>query len=264
MKSLTLVLCVIAILGSAASTFFYFEIGNTKEQLQQEKAAVETRSNELQAKLKESTDQGEALQKRLAALDSDLGEAKSKSTAAETRGAQLTRDVAQLRNQLTAKNDAEQALNREISDLKRELAQAKLSASAATPEEIEGYKTTIATLQSRVSDLESTSSSTVARMADTTVSTTAGKADGAAASKTPVPDISGEVMSIGAQNAFVVLNIGSAQGVQVGQNVAISRTGAPIATAQVSSVQEKYSIAQIAGKSLRGGLAKGDTAAITK
>ncbi|HEY9250132.1 MAG TPA: hypothetical protein VIO38_13415, partial [Rariglobus sp.] len=169
MKSLTLVLCVIAILGSAASTVFYFQIGNTKEQLQQQVSQAETRSTELQAKLTEAGTQGEALQTRLLALDNERAEAKSQASAAEGRNTQLGREIAQMRNQLTAKADAEQTLNGEISQLKRELAQSKLAASAATPEEVEGYKSTIATLQARVTELEANrSSSTVATLPNTT------------------------------------------------------------------------------------------------
>lgn len=270
MKSLTLALCVIAILGSAASTFFYFQIGNTKELLKQDVAKAEARSVDLQGKLAEAGAQGEALQKRLAALDSDLGEAKSKATAADTRNAQLSRDVAQLRNQITAKDDAEQTLNREVSQLKRELAQAKLSASAATPEEIEGYKSTIATLQAKITELESNRGS-IAAMPNTTGAATAaatgttGAAAGgntAAAVSSPA-NLSGEVVSIGSQNAFVILNIGSAKGVQVGQKFNITRGGSTVAASQISSVQENYAIAQISG-SVRGGLNKGDVAVIAQ
>lgn len=262
MKSLTLVLCVIAILGSAASTYFYFEVGNTKKDLEQKVTATESRASELQVKLTESASQGDALQKRLAALDSDLGEAKSKATAAETRGTQLTRDVAQLKNQITAKEDAEQALNREVAQLKRELAQSKLSASAATPEEVEAYKQNIATLQARVTELEAGRSSASGTVANTTAS--GATTTGAPATPSAPAGLSGEVVSIGAQNGFVVLNIGSAQGVQAGQNFTITRGANTVATAQISSVQSNYAIAQIATGSLRGGLAKGDKAVIAQ
>lgn len=257
MKSLTLVLCVIAILGAAASTYFYIDIGNKKEVLEAKVATTETRANDLQTKLTEAAAQGEALQKRLATLDSDLGEAKSKSTAAETKGTQLSRDVAQLRNQLTAKEDTERTLNREISDLKGELARAKLSASAATPEEIEGYKTKIATLEARVTELEAGRGSIVTGAANTT----AGSASGTTAVQAP-SGLTGQVVSIGAQNAFVVLNVGAAKGVQAGQTFTLTRSGTTVATVQVSSVQDNFSIAQVASDSIRGGLSKGDTATI--
>jgi len=153
MKSLTLALCVIAILGSAASTFFYFQVGNSKELLKQDAVKAQARATELQSKLDDSTTQGDVLQKRLAELDSDLGEAKSKATAADSRSTQLTRDLAQLKNQLTAKTDAEQALNGEIAQLKREIAQAKLGASGTSSEEIDAYKASIASLQAKVTEL---------------------------------------------------------------------------------------------------------------
>lgn len=259
MKSLTLALCVVAILGSAASTFFYFQIGNTKEQLKQEVATSQANAANLQGRLNESTAQGEVLQKRLAELDTDLGDAKSKATAAEGRVAQLTRDLAQLKNQLTAKSDAEQALNREIADLKREIAQAKLAAAAASPEEIEAYKTTIASLTAKVSDLEASR----ATLANTTATTAAGGTATAAAPGAPAGS-SAQVVSIGASNAFVVLNIGASQGVQPNQKVNITRAGAAVASAVVSSVQGDYSIAQIVAGSIRGGLLKGDTATLTQ
>jgi len=263
MKSLTLALCVIAILGSAASTFFYFQIGNTNKELKAQVATTETRANDLQAKLSESTAQGEALQTRLLTIDNERAEAVSKATAAESRNTQFSRDISQLRNQVTAKEEAEQALNTEVGQLKRELAQAKLAASASTPEEVEAYKTNIATLTARVAELESgRGTGTMVSLPNTTggTSTSTSAASPAAASS----DLKAEVVSIGAQNAFVVLNVGSASGVQAGQRFAITRNGNAVAEALVSSVQENFAIAQIATGSLRGGLNKGDNATIAQ
>jgi predicted RNase H-like nuclease (RuvC/YqgF family) len=257
MKSLTLALCVIAILGSAASTFFYFQIGNSKEELQQQVITTENRASDLQTKLSESAAQTEAIQKRLAALDSDLGEAKSKTTSAETRNSQLSRDVAQLRNQITAKEDAEQSLNREIGDLKRELAQSKLSSSGVSSEEVDGYKATIATLQARVNELQAGRGNTLAELPNTTV-------PGSVAPVQPSSSLSGEVVSIGNKNAFVVINVGSDQGVQINQQFAISRDGSDVAKASVSSVEKNYAIAFVAADSLKGGLLKGDKAALVQ
>lgn len=265
MKSLTLVLCVVAILGSAASTFFYFQIGDTKNQLQQQVTTAESRTTEVEGELAKTKSQTEELLKRLSALDTDLGDAKSKVTTAENRAAQLTRETTQLRAQLTEKTDAEKALNDEISGLKRELAQAKLSVSSATPEEIDGYKNTIATLQARVNELESAQQNAVANTSATTrgANTTAPAASGSTA-RPAASTITGQVVSIGAQNGFVVLNVGSAQGVQSGQTFSITRNGNQVATGKISTVQENLSIAQIAVDSLRGGLLKGDTASLTQ
>ncbi len=251
MKSLTLVLCVVALLGSAASAFFYIKIGDTKTQLQQQVAQANTRTAELQAKLAEAGTQSEALQKRLAALDSDLGDAKSKITLSENRNVQLARDVDQLKNQITAKDDAAQALNTEIADLKSQIAKATLAAAAASPEEIERYKQTVATLQTRVTELEAIKSTAAVAAANGT----SGGAKAAAG-------LEGKVVSVGNQNAFVVINLGSSQGVQVNSRFTVARGGTTLATAQVSSVEENYSIAQIAPDSLNGKLGKGDSATI--
>ena len=87
----------------------------------------------------------------------------------------------------------------------------------------------------------------------------AGTVDGTTSAPS-IAGLKGEVVSIGAQNDFVVINAGSAAGVQPGQKFAITRNGASVADAQVSSVQEGFSIAQIVAGSIHGGLAKGDVA----
>ncbi|MBW8781604.1 MAG: 50S ribosomal protein L29 [Verrucomicrobia bacterium] len=250
MKSLTLILCVVALLGAAASTFFYFQIGNTKTRLEQQVTLANGRTADVQAKLTDATGQIDTLQKRLAAMDSDLGEAKSRATASDSRSVQLARDVAQLRNQITAKDEAAQSLNTEIADLKRELTEAKTAAAAVSPEEIENYKKTIATLQTRVSELEAGRPKVV-------------NADGTVTTVAPVtPGLTGQILSVGSHNAFVVINLGSTKGVQVNQRFTITREGNTLATGVVSSVGEGYAIAQIVPDSLRGTLAKGDTATI--
>ena len=93
-----------------------------------------------------------------------------------------------------------------------------------------------------------------------------GTSTSTSASSPAAPDagLKAEVVSIGAQNAFVVLNVGSASGVQAGQRFAITRNGNAVAEALVSSVRENFAIAQIATGSLRGGLNKGDNATIAQ
>ena len=252
MKSLTLVLCVIALLGSAASTFFYFQIGDTKTKLEQQVALANGRTSDVQAKLTDANGQVDGLQKRLASMDSDLGDAKSKLTAADNRNVELARNIDQLTNQITAKDDAAKALNDEIAELKRDLAATKLAAVAASPEEIDNYKKTIATLQAHVTELETGKRGVIVNVDGTTQSAPA----------PAVAGLSGQVVSVGAQNAFVVINLGAAQGVQANQKFTITRGNDTLATAQVSSVQGDYSIAQVITDSLKSALGKGDVATL--
>jgi hypothetical protein len=262
MKPLTLILCVIAILGSVASTFFFFQIGTAKEQLQQEVAVAATQATQLQGKITEAAAQSDALEKRLAALDSELGEAKSKASAADARSTQLGRETTQLRTQLTAKTEAAQALTTELSQLKQELAQIKLTAATTAAEQSEEYKTTIANLQARITDLIAINTKANARGGKAGRGVNADTAPDATA-PTPliVEDADGfQVVSIGVENGFVVIKAGTAQGIQPQQNLIISRVGKVLATAVVSSSQENYAIAQIVAGSLKGNLNKGDLA----
>ena len=262
MKPLTLILCLIAILGSAASTFFYFQIGSASEQLQQDAALTATKTTELQTKLNEAAVQGEVLQKRLAELDSELGEAKTKASAADARSTQLGRETSQLRNQLAAKTESAQALAAEISQLKRELSEIKLSTSTAAAEQSESDKTTIAVLQARITDLLAAANKASVRTGKPKPGVKAGAAlagDGVLPARA-ADGANYQVVSIGANNAFVVINAGSAQGIVDKQNLVISRNGNALAEAVISSCQENYSIAQIVTRSLMGGLSKGDLA----
>jgi hypothetical protein len=71
-------------------------------------------------------------------------------------------------------------------------------------------------------------------------------------------------MSIGPSNAFVVINYGAVHGALPTQVISIRRGTETIATALISDVREKYSIAQVQPESLRGALHKGDSAVIAK
>ena len=259
MKPLTLVLCVIAILGSVASTLFYFQIDSSKEQLRHEVGQTETRTTELKAKLAEANIQNEVLQKRLVELDSDLGETKLKAAAAESRSTQVGRDNVQLRTQINANKEALPLLNAEIAQLKQELAQLKLTAAMISPEDVEAYKTTIATLKAQITELASSAAKASIRSTNTIRSQPV-----TAASKTVEIESDGyEVVSIGTDNAFVVIKAGSAQGLQNQQTLFISRNRQILGSAVVSSVQENYSIAQIVTGSVRGNLNKGDIATLS-
>ena len=265
MKPLTLILCVIAILGSVASTFFFFQIGTAKEQLQQEVALAAKQATELQGKITEAAAQSEALQKRLAAMDSELGEAKSKASAADARSTQLGRETTQLRTQLTNKTEAAQTLATEIHPLKQELAQIKLTAATTAAEQSEEYKTTIANLQARITDLIAINTKANSRSATTNRTVNAVSTPTPEAPPLVVEDADGfQVASIGADNGFVVIKAGTAQGIQPKQNLLISRSGKVLATAVVSNSQENYAIAQIVTGSLKGNISKGDLATFAK
>lgn len=254
MKSFTLVLCVLALLGAAASTALFLVIGNTKAALHQELNASQARATGLETQLTDARTEGERLQKRLAAIDADLGDTKSRLSATELRAIQLSRDLNQTRTLLATKEETERQLNQDIAALKRELVQSRLAASAAaSPEEVAGYRQTIAQLTDKVSTLETTlrHATSVASLASPSSATVTAARSRAA-----------PVVSVGPQNAFVVLAYGASHGARSQQELQVLRGTQPVATVHISDVRENYSIAQVVPSSLSGALQKGDVASI--
>lgn len=264
MKKLTLTLCVIAILGAAASAFFYIQIGNTKQELSDQLTAEKSRASTLEADLAQAKEQTANLRQSLAQLDSDLGDTKSRLSSSETRAVQINRDLTQVRSQLSTKEQAVQEAQQQVEQLRSELVKARLATTAASPEEVEQYKQTIASLETRIQELQSSvasggaTGSTIASSAGTSSVAGAPVATGA-----PLPsDFTTQVASVGPQNAFVVLSFGSNQGAQAGQSFTIVRNGEEIARAQVSEVKEGYAIAQVVPSSIKSALRAGDGAAV--
>lgn len=261
MKKLTLTLCIVAILGAAASAFFYFQIGNTKQELSDNLAAEKSRAEALEADLAKSKEQAANLQQKLTQVDSELGDAKSRLSSSEARAVQINRDLTQIRSQLSTKEQAAQEAQQQIDQLRSELVKARLNTTGGSPEELEQYKQTIAGLESRIQELQrNVSSGTVASSSGTVASV---DGETVVAPGTPLPeDFTTKVASVGPMNAFVVLSFGSNEGAQTGQSFTIVRNGEEIARAQVSEVKEGYAIAQVVPSSIKSALRAGDNAAV--
>ncbi|MBC8011419.1 MAG: hypothetical protein H7067_15150 [Burkholderiales bacterium] len=257
MKALTLALCILALLGSAASGYFWWEVGNTKETLKIDLAAEQMKATALQSNLTKTTEDLESTKGRLQTTDAELGDTKSKLTAAEARNVQISREVVTLKTAVAAKEKSEKTLNEELDTIRRDLVQARLAAQVGSPDEVERYKQTIASLESRLAEVQSGGSG-------------AGTVAGASASATPgAPALSertaaARVAIVGTKNAFVILDLGVADGISVGNKFLITRTGETIAESTISEVKDTFAIAQIAPASIKTSLKAGDIATYTK
>jgi uncharacterized phage infection (PIP) family protein YhgE len=251
MKALTLTLAILAILGSAASGFFYFQIGNSKKILQSQLAAEQTRAANLKSNLDTTTEERDGLQTRLTATDGELGDTKSKLTASEARAVQAAREAAQLKA-IVAKAEADaQKLNSDLAALRSELVKARLDAQMVSPEEIEKYKQTIANLEAKIASLES----------GTVV---ASVSSGGASVPLSARTAAARVAAVGPKNAFVVLDLGTSDGIVAGNKFIIARDGKLIADAVVSEVKDTYAIAQVTPDSIKQSLSTGDVASVQK
>jgi hypothetical protein len=251
MKALTLTLAILAILGSAASGFFYFEIGNTKKVLQSQLSAEQTRATNLKSDLDKTTEERDGLQTRLTATDGELGDTKSKLTASEARAVQSAREVTQLKA-IVAKAEADtQKLNSDLAELRSELVKARLDAQVVSPEEIEKYKQTVAVLEAKIASLES---------GGAVASSNGGKTGAPLSARTSAA----RVAAVGPKNAFVVLDLGTADGIVSGNKFVIARDGKLLADAVVSEVKDTYAIAQVTPSSIKESLSTGDIASVLK
>lgn len=254
MKALTLALCILALLGSAASGYFWYEIGNKRDVAEARAASEEARANGLQSNLTKTTEDLESTKGRLQNTDAELGDTKSKLTAAEARNVQIAREVASLKTAVATKEETEKKLNADLDSIRRELVQTRLAAQVGNPEEVERYKQTIAALESRLAEVTGTAP---AASAD---GTPAASAKPALSERTAAA----RVATVGTKNAFVVLDLGVADGISVGNKFFITRAGETIAESVISEVKDTFAIAQIAPSSIKTSLKAGDIATYSK
>jgi hypothetical protein len=255
MKALTLVLCILALLGSAASGYFWWSIGETKTKLQADLAAEQGRAESLQNNLTQTNSTLEQTNARLAEIDADRADARSKLTAAEAKNVQASREVENLKKTLATKEENERQLNTDLDNLRRELVQTRLAAQVGSPEEVERYKQTVATLEARIAELQNSPGAGGT-----------GALGGATSAVAPAkPAVSertaaARVARVGTRNSFVVLELGVADGITVGNEFSITRGGETIAQAVISEVTDTFAIAQIAPSSIKSALRAGDIA----
>ena len=256
MKALTLVLCILALLGSAASGYFWWEIGNTKKELQSQLSTEQARATSLQSNLAETNETLEKANSKLAETDAALGDAKRNLTAAEARNVQTARDLDAAKRSLAAKEVAEKKLNDDLDALRRELVQTRLAAQVGSPEELEMARKTISGLETRLAELQG--------LPPPSASTDAAAATPDAAPAKPALSertAAARVAQVGVKNAFVVLDLGTADGIAVGNRFIIKRGEDQIAESVISDVKESFSIAQVVPGSIKSALKAGDTAA---
>ncbi len=255
MKALTLVLCILALLGSGASGFFWWQIGNTKKELQNQLSSEQARASSLQNNLTQTNTTLEQTNAKLAETDAALGDTKRSLTAAEARNVQTAREVDTLKRTVAAKEQEEKQLNADLDARRRELVQTRLAAQVGSPEELEKAKQTIATLEARVTELQGGAPASVATSAGQSLTPSA-PVKPALSERTAAA----KVAQVGTRNAFVVLDLGVADGISVGNKFIIKRGDDTVAESAISEVKETFAIAQVAPASIKSSLRVGDVA----
>ncbi|WP_414663101.1 hypothetical protein [Horticoccus sp. 23ND18S-11] len=255
MHRLPLILCAVAVLGSTLSAVLFFRIGNSKQLLELRLSEAQHRTSRLDAELATVNEKNAALNARVGALDNELTSTLARVVAADARSVQLERDLASNRDNLTATKEVlavyeltARALAEEVAGLRQDLDETRQS--NASPEAVAAYKTTIAELERQLATARNGAAAPSAAGASTAVfASRAGRAT---------------ILTVGPQNAFVVLNFGSARGAQVGHKLSVTQGTAEVATVLISDVRLHLSVAQVLPETLRGVLQKGDLAVLIR
>lgn len=254
MHRLPVILAIVAILGSAVSAFLFFRIGNTKQVLEMRLADAAERAAKLDADLAAANEHNGSLKAKLGALGTEIAGSRKQLAATqarvgqlEKRAGQLERDLGQAKDVLSFYEATARALADDVEALQKDLSDSR--ASHASPEAVAAYKSTIAELERQLATARNGAALTGAGASTAVFASRAGRAT---------------VLTVGPENAFVVLNFGTARGAQLGQKLNVSQGTAIIATVLISDVRANYSVAQVLPETLRGVLQKGDSAVLVR
>jgi hypothetical protein len=249
MPRLPLILCAIALLSAVVSGSLFVRIGNSKQLLEQRLSDATKRADHLDRVLAVANEQNGTLKAQLATAGNELELTQLKLATAESRAAQLTNDLAQVKNVLGVYELTARALADEVSALRRDLEDTRVT--HAPPETVAAYQSTIAELERQLAAARS--SALAPGMAGASTAVFSSRAAGRAT-----------ILTVGPENAFVVLNFGSARGAQLGQKLTVSQGTAEIATVLISDVRAHFSVAQVLPDTVRGMLQKGDSAVLIR
>ena len=248
MSRLSLLLCVIALLGSTLLAVLFFRVASARKLLEVELTGTFARAAKLEADLATAADQNGKLKASLTTATTELAVTKEKLSSTELRAAALDHDLAQAKDQLSVYEQTSRALADEVASLKADLADTR--ATFASPEAVAAYKNTVAELERQLANARNGAAApTVAGASTAVFASRPGRAT---------------VLNVGPSSAFVVLDFGSARGAQLGQKLSVSQGTEIVATVLISDVRPNFSIAQVQPDTLRGALQKGDLAVLIR
>ncbi|MDP2044139.1 MAG: hypothetical protein Q8K15_03100 [Candidatus Omnitrophota bacterium] len=244
---------VIISLGLAAGASYFYQKEHAKSiQLQEQIDELNARQRVTEDKLEESKKLAMDFQLKLQAakaqIDSLTGELAGEKTARQEASSKLEQVTADLEQQKASRQDLENKLNQSQDDSKKIKEQIKL---------IEQQK---AELEAKIKSLEPTSTVELGKVVvnnETSAIDAKAKARAEAkmkANQHPIKvekkekapqakSLEGKIVVVNKENNFVVLNLGSKDGVSMGDEFFVSRAGKTIGSVKVEKVHETMSAA---------------------
>lgn len=246
MKGFTLLMSLVAIAAATVSGVLFFKIDYDKGQLLANNTATQNQLASAQQRATDNATERDQLAAQLATVQREVAELKARNTTLEARNSQLSREITRQREQLTSREQSDQGLQQELANLRRQVSESRAALAStlggASPEQVAAYEARIRDLETELASL---------RRGDGDSAATAGQAPG---------HLRGEVIEVGPQSAFVVLNIGTRDGATASVELVLRRGATQIARIRLADVRENYSIAHVLPETRTGNIRTGDVA----
>lgn len=242
MNIASMLLRILAILGAVAAAVMFFILGNQKEELQGRLDEAETSLQQTQGQLSTVRNEREELQEQVETLSDQIEESQARNNALETQLTRVRQELAQASQIISTREEEAEDLRSEASRIRRELLEernriAELQQSLDEDGSDE--------LRQRARELERQLLETERRLESIE------EADPAEVAQQERKEerrqtIRGQVTEVGPQSAFVLLDIGAAEGVRENSPVMIRRGARFIGRAHVTEVHDDVSVARVA------------------
>jgi len=214
-----------------------------------ERTTAVTERDEAVARGDQLTTEVETLTAGLERAQGELNELKARSTTLDARNNQLAREITRMRDELNARQQSDQDVSEQLARLNRQLIEARAT-SAVTPGGASAEQ--VAVYQARITDLE---------MQLAALRSPTGQRGLTPRILEQVPaDLRGQVIDVGPESAFVVLDIGTRSGAVPSIEMVLRHGPTVVARIRLTDVREYYTIAHVLPSPGSGTIRPGDTA----
>jgi chromosome segregation ATPase len=242
MNIASILLRILAILGAVTAVVLFFILGDQKDQLQAELDDTQTRARQLEGQLSTARNERQEAQTQVETLTTQVEEAQAQNNTLQNQLVRTRQELAQAQQLISTREQEAEALRADANRIRRDLL-AERNRIAELQQNLDEQDS--AALRTSIRELERQLRETELRLQDLQQDDPQYVAQ-PDRREAPREALRGEVTEVGPQSAFVLLNIGSLDGVRENAPVMIRRGGRYIGRANVTEVHDEISVARVA------------------
>lgn len=240
MNIASMFLRILAILGAAAAAYMFWDIGNTKDQLEADLQSTQNNLTTTQGNLRTVEGERDGLTTEVATLNEDLEEATANANRLDSQLTQVRRELQQATQAINARDQEAESLRADAAQIRRQLLEERTRVGelqdSLENEDAEALRASIRNLEQQLIRTEQELQ-------------IVGSPNAVAATNQPQEIarkiIRGEVIEVAPDSPYILLNIGAEEGVRSESSVMIRREARYIGRAVISEVNDGASIAEL-------------------